>query len=104
MLERLKSLCKSRNINFSRLEKELNFANGSLAKSKEDKISAMRVLALARYFNVSMEYILCGAIPNNSFSVEENTIIRAYRESDSLTQAMVLRNLGLDIAEKRDIG
>lgn len=104
MLERLKSLCKSRNINFSRLEKELNFANGSLAKSKEDKISAMRVLALARYFNVSMEYILCEAIPNNSFSVEEIKIIRAYRESDSLTQAMVLRNLGLDIAEKKDIG
>lgn len=103
MLERLKSLCKSRNINFSRLEKELNFANGSLAKSKEDKISAARVLALARYFNVSMEYILCGAVPN-SFSAEENTIIRAYRESDSLTQAMVLRNLGLDIAEKRDFG
>ena len=60
MVERIKKLCKERKINFSRLERTLDFANGSLAKSREDTIGAIRVKAIADYFGVSMEYILCG--------------------------------------------
>ena len=86
MLERIKRLCLARNINFSRLEKELGFANGSIAKSKEDKISAARVKAIADYFGVSMEYILCGIENTNDESV---FLYQGYELADSATQAAV---------------
>lgn len=106
MVERIKKLCKERKINFSRLERTLDFANGSLAKSREDTIGAIRVKAIADYFGVSMEYILCGTTDKNRrLSSEEKSIIDAYRQADSLTKAMVIRTLGIEEAEeKRDIG
>ena len=41
------------------LEKELGFANGSIAKTDE-KTQSGRIKAIADYFGVSMEYILTG--------------------------------------------
>lgn len=106
MINRIKSLCSQHHINFAQLERKLDFANGSLAKSKEDKIGANRVKAIADYFGVSMEYILCGTQDKaKRLSSEEKSIIDAYRQADSLTRAMVIRTLGIEEAEeKRDIG
>lgn len=44
------------------------------------------------------------AMPTYDFNNEEKEIISAYRKSDSLTKAMVLRTLGLEEKQKRDIG
>lgn len=106
MVERIRSLCRSRNINFSRLEKELGFANGSLKKSKEDKISAERVMKIANYFHVTMEYVLCGdaMIQNSVYTSDEINIIDAYRRSDTTTKTMVFRCLGIEETQKREIG
>jgi len=62
MVERLKALCNKKKTTFSSVEKELGFSNGSLIKSKPDKISAYRVKALANYFGVSMDYLLTGDV------------------------------------------
>lgn len=59
MVERIKELCKSHKTNFSKLEQELGFANGSLVKS-DGKIQSQRLKAIADYFHVSMEYLLTG--------------------------------------------
>jgi len=59
MVNRIKELCGIYGINFSRLERELGFANGSLAKSREN-IQADRLYAIASYFHVTMEYLLTG--------------------------------------------
>lgn len=45
------------------------------------------------------------ANPDNVIcTYEEKEIVLAYRRSDSLTKAMVLRALGLDLQEKGDVG
>lgn len=56
VLERIKELCRVRNMTLAQLEKELEFGNGSIAKSKEMK--SERIVAIANYFNVSSDYIL----------------------------------------------
>lgn len=43
-------------------------------------------------------------MPEYDFNTEETEIITAYRKSDSLTKAMVLRTLGLEDKQKRDFG
>lgn len=80
MVDRLESLCKQHKTNFSKLEKTLGFANGSLKKSDPAKIGADRVKKLADYFGVSMEYIMTGEMPAAFvLSDIEKQIIEAYR-------------------------
>ena len=80
MVDRLETLCRQRKTNFSKLEKTLGFANGSLKKSDPAKIGADRVKKLADYFGVSMEYIMTGEMPAAFvLSDTEKQIIEAYR-------------------------
>lgn len=55
-LERIKELCASRNMTLAQLEKELDFGNGSLAKSASMK--SERIITIANYFNISSDYLL----------------------------------------------
>lgn len=101
MVDRLETLCKQRKTNFSKLEKTLGFANGSLKKSDPAKIGADRVKKLADYFGVSMEYIMTGETPAApTFSDVEVRIIEAYRLADPVTQANILKLLDV----KGDVG
>ncbi len=56
--EIIKSLCKEKGMTLSGLEKELNYGNGSLKKSAN--IRADRVTEIAKYFNVSTDFLLTG--------------------------------------------
>ena len=57
-LEIINQLCKGKGISLAQLEKELDYGNGSLAKSKN--MSADRMYKIAQYFGVSMEYLMTG--------------------------------------------
>lgn len=63
-LDIIKQLCKEKNISISQLESELEYGNGSLAKSKA--MSAERMYKIAQYFGVSMEYLLTGKTINEA--------------------------------------
>lgn len=101
MVDRLETLCRQRKTNFSKLEKTLGFANGSLKKSDPAKIGADRVKKLADYFGVSMEYIMTGETPAAPvLSDIEMRLVETYRSLDADTQARVLGFFGIkgDIA------
>lgn len=59
MIERIRNLCTIRGINFAKLERELGFANGSIAKTNKGT-QAWRLKAIADYFDVSVEFLLTG--------------------------------------------
>ena len=60
-IDRLQYLCKAREITIKKVEDDLGYSNGSLAKGfKEHKISADRLYEVAKYFDVSMEYLMTG--------------------------------------------
>lgn len=52
----IKSLCKKHGISVSSLEKDLGYGNGSLAKAKV--IPSDRIYEIAKYFAVSMEFLM----------------------------------------------
>ena len=56
MLERIRELCKKNGITIQKLEKDLGLSNGSIAKN--ENMRSDRLLAIAKYFGVSMEYIM----------------------------------------------
>lgn len=60
MVERIKELCKKRGTNLFRLESELGLANGTIKRWDKNTPSADRLMLVASYFGVSVEYLLTG--------------------------------------------
>ena len=78
MIERIKKLCAKYGTNFSAVEKELGFANASLKKTTS-AIRADRLYALAKRFDVSMEYLLTGE-QTDYLSKNEKEVLSVYRQ------------------------
>lgn len=96
MIERIRYLCKQKGTNFSKLEKELGFANGSLAKTKPEAVQASRVYTLAKYFNVSMEYLMDGSdvsTSNYGISNKEYEMILKFRAISEESKRAILSGL-----------
>ena len=55
-LEIIRNLCKERGMTISGLEKKLGYGNTSLSRAKN--ISSNRIVEIANFFNVSVDYIL----------------------------------------------
>ena len=88
MVERIKALCVRDGTNFSAVEKELGFANASIKKMNE-KSSADRVYALAKRFDVSMEYIYSGE-KRERLSASEKELISLFRKMNGDGRATLL--------------
>lgn len=72
-LDIIRQLCKEKNITVSQLENELDYGNGSIAKSKGN-MSADRMFQIAKYFKVPMEYLMTGTTVSDTD--DEMAIIR----------------------------
>lgn len=54
----IRQMCSSSGMSLSQLENELGYGNGSIAKAKN--MSADRIYQIAKFFGVSMEYLMTG--------------------------------------------
>lgn len=59
-VEYVRDVCRQRKIPVAQLEKDCGFANGYLNPKKLSKIPYDRVLKIASYLNLSVDYILTG--------------------------------------------
>lgn len=60
VVERVKAILKERRIPVSKLEKDLGFANGYIGQLKKGTFPADRLDAIARYLNLTPQYLLYG--------------------------------------------
>jgi len=60
MYERIKELCKSRGITIQELEKTLEFGTRSIYNWSTHAPSVDKVIAVAEYFGVSVDYLIFG--------------------------------------------
>ena len=56
-VERVKALCKENQTPISKLERDLGFGNGYISQLRKGVFPTDRAVAIAKYFNVSTEYI-----------------------------------------------
>lgn len=60
MVERIKKLCKEKNINIAKLEREIGLSNGQIGKWRKRPARTDHIKAVADYFQVTVDYILEG--------------------------------------------
>ncbi|MDA2638786.1 helix-turn-helix transcriptional regulator [Bacillus cereus] len=58
IFQRVKDLATDRGLSIAELERKLNFSPNTLYKLKSQKPSIDRIEAIAKYFNVSTDYLL----------------------------------------------
>ena len=59
-VERVIAICKERKIPISKLEKDLGFSNAYIAQLKRGTFPAERLHAIAKYLDVSPDFLLTG--------------------------------------------
>lgn len=72
-VDRVKELCKDRNIPISKLEKACGFSNGYIAKLKKGTMPNDKLQTVADYFNVSVEYLMTGEDQNSPYYLNDET-------------------------------
>lgn len=57
LVERIRGLAKERKISLAQLERDLDFGNSTIRKWDDSRPSIDRLLKVAEYFNVSLDYL-----------------------------------------------
>lgn len=94
-VERVKSLCKKRQIPISRLEKELGFANGYISQLRKGVFPSDRLMEIANYFGVSVDYLINGT--------EETEKVSVLTDKDRRDVARDVDKIMDDLAESGDL-
>lgn len=98
IVERIKSRCKEIGTTMGSLEKELNFANGSIRRWDERVPGADRVVILANRLQVSIDWLLTGK-EAGELTPEELQLVEAYRRADERGKRTILRTAESESAE-----
>lgn len=81
IVERIKSLCIAENITIKELERIIQISNGSIRHWNEKTPSVERVLLVADYFKVSLDWLVTGKESGN-LTPEEQILVDTYRHAD----------------------
>lgn len=65
-VELVKAICKERGIAISKLERDLDFANGYISRLKKGSFPADRLFKIADYLGVTVDYLLMGRAENTA--------------------------------------
>lgn len=92
-VERVRKLCKERKIPVYRLEKELGYANGYINQLRKGVFPADRLLEIANYFSVSVDFLMTG----------ETEKAPALTDKDKRDVAREVDKIMEDLAESGDL-
>lgn len=94
-IQRIQRLCEARDMSINALEKKLGFSHNSLYERDENtpvSIRSDRLLAIARFFNVSTDWLLTGEETTAQFilSTQEKNLIELFRNLDDTGKRLML--------------
>ena len=103
IIERIRELCKKNGTSVTKLEKALGYGNGSITKASTKSLKCDRAIAIAKYFNISVEFLMTGEDPaaGIGLSREEIEIIKAYRLKSDGAKDIIANALGV---KRQDTG
>jgi transcriptional regulator with XRE-family HTH domain len=93
-VERVKAICKERKIAISKLEKDLGFSNGYISQLRKGSFPADRLMAIAEYLGLSVDYLATG-------DNEKKPALKNENELDDTTKELVELAYELDDADRQ---
>lgn len=110
--ERIKNLCKERNVSLNKVEEDLGFGKGYLSKLDKSKPNISKIQKMADYFGVSVDWLMGGtedrALNNHLLGSELNNIFLKLSTELGMSKEMLF-NIFMDTnfdslpEDKRDI-
>lgn len=103
-VERIRMLCKRRGITVNALEIQLGFAVSTIGKwGRHNKPSLEKLIKVADFFNVSVDYLLCRTDIKNTDFLNDEEIIVLQRARENMSQRdrvkmMQMLRIGFDYA------
>ncbi len=98
MLNRIKTLCDENNLSLTSLERELGFGKSTMRKWDKNAPSIDKVLLVADYFDVTMDYLIGRtALRNESVAPneEEAEFLETYKNAKESDKSSVKAALKL---------
>lgn len=91
LVENIQSLCNKKNTNFKSLEKVLHLSNGTISRWNQSKPSYDKVMKVANYFDVSIDFLITGREKNvNDYLTEEELkFVKYYSLLDDYSKAKI---------------
>ncbi|MCI9463401.1 MAG: helix-turn-helix transcriptional regulator [Lachnospiraceae bacterium] len=91
LVENIQSLCDKNNTNFKNLERTLNLSNGTISRWDNSKPSYDKVVKVANYFNVSIDFLITGneKCINDYLTEEELAFVKSYSLLDQYSKNKV---------------
>ena len=99
-VESVKSICKERKIPISKLESDCGFANGYIGQLRKGVFPDDRILKIAEYLNVSVDYLMTGT--EKSYS-EYDALLDARISEDAELKEAIKKYYSLDDQSKKHI-
>ena len=93
-VDRVKAICKERKIPVSRLERDLDFANGYISQLRKGVFPDDRLVKIADYLSVSVDYLMYG---------EKTEKTPALTEKDERDIARSVEKIMDDLASSGDL-
>lgn len=59
-VDRIRALCQKNGMSITKLEVALGYGNGSISKAGTNAMRSDRLMAIANFFGVTMEYLMTG--------------------------------------------
>lgn len=88
-VDRVKKVCKDRKIPISKLEKDLGFANGYIGQLRKGVFPDDRLVSIALYLSLSVDYLLYGEEQKNPATVTGSGMNPDYDELTAENRALV---------------
>ena len=102
MKERVKMLCKERDMSLNKAEADCGFAKGYFSKLDKSAPSSANLQKIAEFFNVSIEYLIAGKDKTYSEEdalldedVELKEAIKKYYTLDEKARKYILEGINL---------
>ena len=97
--DRIKELCKQKNVSMNQLEKELGFGVGYISKLGTTTPNAKKIKIIADYFNVSVDYLMTGKEYDTPIGMAITDVALSNMEDKIKTYALKLSTLSKDDQE-----
>lgn len=93
LYDNIKALCDSHKIRPAALERALGLSNGYIGSMRKKTPSSVNLQKIADYFDVPVEYLLSGVMPEQSNEAIIASVIKQAYKEDSPTRLQLIKRI-----------